>query len=193
MSDILAQTKTCLNCGEEKELSTKYFSKYKKTKDGFNTWCKICDNARNKEWYVSNPEKARAKWERWTETRRRRTGSKRRIPKLVVPRKPGQTARQRKNEWDRLWKKNNPAMVRARKRNRRALLKKVGGKITAQEWEDLLEKHEHKCLRCGTMEDITLDHVKPLDMQGPNVIENAQPLCRSCNAWKKNRWIDFRV
>jgi hypothetical protein len=33
----------------------------------------------------------------------------------------------------------------------------------------------------------------PLLLGGSNDIGNLQPLCRSCNAWKGARYIDFRL
>ena len=60
------------------------------------------------------------------------------------------------------------------------------------EWESVLERLGHKCLRCGSKEDITRDHIKPLVNGGTHSIDNIQPLCRSCNSWKGKRTIDFR-
>lgn len=48
------------------------------------------------------------------------------------------------------------------------------------------------CLRCGTNEYLTLDHIKPVSKGGENTIENLQTLCRSCNSFKRDFEIDFR-
>jgi len=69
------------------------------------------------------------------------------------------------------------------------------GKIIYQEWEDLKEKYNNTCLCCGRRSpevEITLDHVLPLSMGGRNTIENAQPLCLSCNCKKSTKYIDYR-
>jgi 5-methylcytosine-specific restriction endonuclease McrA len=60
------------------------------------------------------------------------------------------------------------------------------------EWQALLQRFGGICLRCGSAENITKDHVEPLSEGGSNYIDNLQPLCRSCNSWKATRTIDFR-
>lgn len=51
------------------------------------------------------------------------------------------------------------------------------------------------CVRCQThsrRRDLTKDHIKPVSKGGHDGIDNIQPLCRSCNEWKKDREIDYR-
>lgn len=43
------------------------------------------------------------------------------------------------------------------------------------------------CLRCGTAEDLTLDHIVPWSLGGSDDISNLQTLCRRCNASKGAR------
>jgi 5-methylcytosine-specific restriction endonuclease McrA len=79
------------------------------------------------------------------------------------------------------------------RRNRRARIKGNGGKVTAKEWKDLCNQYENKCLCCGCANlELTLDHVIPLSLGGENSINNAQPLCRSCNSKKFTKIIDYR-
>jgi hypothetical protein len=90
------------------------------------------------------------------------------------------------------WRKNNPEKVSVQKNNRRAR-ENNGGKITNEEWQEVLEKYGNKCLCCGRTDvRLTLDHVMPLSIGGLNVIENAQPLCKSCNSRKQAKHIDYR-
>lgn len=44
-----------------------------------------------------------------------------------------------------------------------------------------------RCLHCGTTEDLSLDHIYPFSLGGPDTEENLQTLCRSCNSRKGNR------
>lgn len=41
----------------------------------------------------------------------------------------------------------------------------------------------YRCLHCGNGE-LTLDHIKPRVLGGPDAFENLQTLCRSCNSRK---------
>ncbi len=69
-------------------------------------------------------------------------------------------------------------------------------RFTQQEWKDLCEHYQNKCLCCGTAGDwrsLTADHVIPLCYGGTNNIGNIQPLCKSCNSIKGHRYIDFRT
>lgn len=77
----------------------------------------------------------------------------------------------------------------------RARINGNNGKIIYQEWRDLKEKYNNACLCCGRRApevEITLDHVLPLSMGGSNTIDNAQPLCLSCNSRKGTKHIDYR-
>lgn len=79
-------------------------------------------------------------------------------------------------------------------RNRRAKIRKSGGKITSVEWASLLERYNYTCLKCKRSDvKLTLDHVIPLSLGGTHTIDNAQPLCSSCNSSKKAKYIDYRI
>lgn len=49
-----------------------------------------------------------------------------------------------------------------------------------------------KCLGCGRVEKLTVDHVVPLSLGGNNWPANLQPLCLSCNLKKHTKIIDYR-
>jgi len=53
-------------------------------------------------------------------------------------------------------------------------------------------RRDGHCLRCGTYEKLSLDHIVPINRDGENKIMNLQTLCCSCNSWKSNKIIDFR-
>lgn len=93
------------------------------------------------------------------------------------------------------WKQKNPDVRRANEQNRRSRILGNGGRIAAKEWGELKKKYNYTCLCCGRKEpeiELSLDHVLPISLGGKNVIENAQPLCRSCNSKKNNKHIDYR-
>jgi hypothetical protein len=43
------------------------------------------------------------------------------------------------------------------------------------------------CLHCGASEPLSLDHIHPYSMGGPDTIDNLQTLCRPCNSRKGAR------
>lgn len=51
------------------------------------------------------------------------------------------------------------------------------------DWQ-YVEQLERVCNMCKTLEDLTIDHVKPLSKGGTNDMNNLQILCRKCNASK---------
>jgi len=67
-----------------------------------------------------------------------------------------------------------------------------GEHFTAEEWLALVEFYGGKCLRCGSRESITVDHVIPLSLGGSNCIDNLQPLCEGCNLDKGQDTTDYR-
>lgn len=45
----------------------------------------------------------------------------------------------------------------------------------------------HRCVICSATEDLTLDHIYPWSLGGPDAIDNLRVLCRSCNSRKGAR------
>lgn len=81
----------------------------------------------------------------------------------------------------------------SKKRSERQAAAKAKGTHTNQEWLDLLDFFDYRCLKCGRQEpEIVLqkDHVRHLYLGGCDCIVNLQPLCASCNAAKgAENWI----
>lgn len=53
--------------------------------------------------------------------------------------------------------------------------------------KQVFDAHGEICSKCGSVENIQIDHIVPVAKMGPNTIENYIPLCRSCNASKGSR------
>lgn len=43
------------------------------------------------------------------------------------------------------------------------------------------------CVECGDADDLTLDHIHPWSLGGPDTVENLRVLCRPCNSSKGAR------
>ncbi len=78
--------------------------------------------------------------------------------------------------------------------NRRLRIKEAREKGThsKEEWIAVLDACGNKCVKCGTDQKITKDHIKPVYQGGSDSIENIQPLCSSCNSAKGPENQDFR-
>ena len=48
------------------------------------------------------------------------------------------------------------------------------------------------CLRCFDSNNLSLDHIVPINIGGLNRLYNLQTLCCSCNSWKGTQIIDYR-
>ena len=48
------------------------------------------------------------------------------------------------------------------------------------------------CLKCGTKENLSIDHIKPKSLGGNNYQNNLQTLCRDCNSEKGDNVINYR-
>ena len=73
-------------------------------------------------------------------------------------------------------------------------LRQEGAYHTFGEWELLKKQYNYTCPSCKQTEPkimLTEDHIIPLSKGGSDVIENIQPLCRSCNSKKSAKTIKF--
>lgn len=51
---------------------------------------------------------------------------------------------------------------------------------------------QKRCVKCGSRDNLTIDHVVPLSKGGRNRSKNLQVLCRNCNALKAAQIVDYR-
>ena len=49
------------------------------------------------------------------------------------------------------------------------------------------ERDGYRCVQCGGIEDLTIDHIYPWILGGADTADNLQTLCRSCNCRKGAR------
>ena len=56
----------------------------------------------------------------------------------------------------------------------------------------ILVRDNRRCLKCGTVRDLTIDHITPLAKGGDNDLNNLQTLCFKCNSSKSDTIADYR-
>lgn len=76
------------------------------------------------------------------------------------------------------------AIERQSRRKRRALKRKVKEHYTAQDEAITLKIFGCKCFVCGARKHLSIDHYHALSNLNPLTVDNAVPLCVSCNSKK---------
>jgi len=75
-------------------------------------------------------------------------------------------------------------LARIRRRENEIL---VGSTLSTSDMKLVHERFDHKCFKCNSMDDLTIDHHYPLSMGYGLSYDNAVLLCRSCNSAKSSR------
>ena len=65
---LMKTAKICSKCGVKK--NNLEYSKNKAQSDGLNVWCRVCQTAYRKKWYIKNKEKELASTRHWRERNR---------------------------------------------------------------------------------------------------------------------------
>jgi 5-methylcytosine-specific restriction endonuclease McrA len=73
---------------------------------------------------------------------------------------------------------------------------KLKGDHTKDEWVELVNNFDCRCVRCGdSSRPLHKDHIVPLYQGGSNGLDNIQPLCDRCNLGKASdsfNWAEYR-
>lgn len=177
LMNAIVTEKRCTVCKDKKPVTDFYST----SKGVPKPECKICSKLYSKSWSEDNQNKKKQGARNW---------------RIENPDYNHEWQKNHpKNGYERLkkWLNENIEKHHENNRNRRARIKGSGGKITAKEWRCLCDKYGNICLCCKKPDaKLTLDHIVPLSKGGLHKIENAQPLCRSCNSKKGTKTIDYR-
>lgn len=172
---------TCSVCSKEKPHQGKgmcracYANEYRKTH-------KKQHADREKKRRQKNPEKYREIDRKRNSTERRKAWKKeygkayysKNIDKL--------------QEYNREWMKKNKEKMNHHYSMRRSRRKSLPSTLTQEEWMDILEKHDHRCVYCNRqMQRLTKDHVIPASRGGGYTADNIVPACGSCNSRKNTK------
>lgn len=53
----------------------------------------------------------------------------------------------------------------------------------------IANKYNFECVNCGSKENLTIDHIRPISKGGTNEEDNLQILCKSCNSKKGAKYV----
>lgn len=104
--------------------------------------------------------------------------------------------RQTDRKGAKAYKARHPEFTRQARRvykvNWKAQQRGIEGRLTPAEWREVITRQGSRCNHCSFETKLTIDHIVPLDLKGPNVITNIQGLCMDCNTRKGNTpWETF--
>jgi len=98
--------------------------------------------------------------------------------------------KERMKVYRRKWEEGNGYQKKLLKNRIHWQRRRAAGKLTREQWEQVLDEWNHKCAYCGTASDnLTIDHIIPIAKGGTNDPKNLAPACRSCNSRKRDQLI----
>jgi len=56
----------------------------------------------------------------------------------------------------------------------------------------IFKRDKFRCLKCGNINNLQIDHINPISKGGENKLFNLQTLCNSCNSKKSDNFKDYR-
>lgn len=215
------EAKKCSRCKSFRVLTD--FSKRKKSRDGLNSWCKLCFSEHRKASRIVNRKhvikRERAYYsknrQRVLKTNKKYMNKMIREEKVMPSKKICRVCKVNKSSLS-FYKTNYTKsglyteckecrfgiesayrknnMDRVRVWSRNRIYKEKGA-VGTFSYNDwlFLLKKYESCLSCGTKERLEADHVVPLSKGGDNSLGNLQVLCRSCNSSKGIKVIDYRI
>ncbi len=103
------------------------------------------------------------------------------------------THREEINARNRARRRDEPEKIHHYSRTSKARRRGAPGSFTLEEWHELCDRFDDRCVRCGEKKELGVDHVIPVCKPGStNNISNIQPLCGTCNKFKKIKSTDYR-
>lgn len=186
-SSINNSKRCCTACNKEFPLTSQYFHRDKKSKDGLMTQCKTCRRAKKKQWadahrdhinaymadYYQRPEK-RERALRYAKVHYQRPD--------VIERVHAYSNLPHRREIRR-------KQYALKSRNRRAKERESKGAHTVQDIQKQYDRQKGECYYCGQKVGSTyhVDHIIPISRGGSNGTENLVISCPRCNMSKNDK------
>ena len=141
------------------------------------------------EWYAA--ERERLAWKNMTPEQKERKVERNKTRRQADPERFNRKQNEYRNK-----RRREDAKVRQAHRDevkmRKHMKRTNGGSFTLEEWRTMCLLVGGRCVKCGQIADLTVDHIIPVSVGGSNDISNLQPLCMSCNSIKGTEIFDYR-
>lgn len=172
--------KRCGGCKQTLPLDR--FGNNRRNADGREFYCRECKANHHKKWYRKTRGTADG-LESFRRQRRDKYASDHGYREMVLS---------GNRRWDRTPQGRHAARVREARR--RELELATGSDLSREEWLSVLALQDERCACCSEpLMSPERDHIIPVAMGGSLTLANTQALCRSCNARKADKAIDFRT
>lgn len=197
---IIGGKKRCTKCDKIKVIEE--FGVNRKNTNGLLAICHKCYNKKISDWKRSHPEKTEKDNDKWNSSQAARISKIKYLEnnperRREASRKYYASNKEMYAENRKRWASKNKGRLVCLRNERRAKML-AGGKWNVSDWKKLVNHYcpSGRCLRCKKSvgkNKLTVDHVIPINIYGPNLIWNLQPLCRSCNCSRPKKSIeDYR-
>lgn len=194
MIDHTSEPKRCPKCEVTYSKPSEAFSKNKRTKDGYNGWCKAC----YKVWREANKETLREKkHEYYLQNIDRHRENRRRWRQENPEKKKASDRRNRRNRsehrkaYNRRLYQEKPEVFREGRQRYWRRFKSLPHQFTEDDWAQCLAYWNHRCAVCRSEDAPQMDHWIPVSAEvepHPGTTPgNILPLCHSCNSSKFNK------
>lgn len=186
VQSTLFDGKVCHGCGNWWLLDSYYLKAT--SRDGHFHYCKTCVLKQHQAWKCENRD---VLLRQGREYRQGHADDRQKYAKGYR-----ELTRNERATYKKRWKAEHHKLYTAHNRRashtRRARLRQSSGDYTTLQWEELCCEYGYKCLACGEIKPLTVDHIVPISKGGTNDIGNIQPLCMECNQRKWTRITDYR-
>lgn len=182
MRVMMALMKVCNKCGLEKPHVD--FYKHKLTSDGLRGECKSCIKLHNQSYHKENKERNNQRnteyyWNNLDISKKRVKKYREKYP-------------EKKAELDKQYRLAHPERGSKYRHKRRAMKLNNGTFVVTN--KELKKIYNSPCIYCGSLDNITNEHVMPLSKGGVDGIGNLAPACLSCNTSKGGRTVmEWRI
>lgn len=187
----LNNMKKCSSCGAVKP--SHEFNRDAHLKDGLTSACKACRAQQSREYYAANRTRYAQVRHDWHIANKESVSARKRVYRdqslariTEQQRRWYEGHREVVRKKSKEWKLTHPEKVRLMsQRGTRMRRARLGGiVISTENWRGVLEKAGNRCLYCGAVGDLHIEHFIPVSRGGQSTLTNILPACEPCNKSK---------